>query len=378
MSLSFRARCTLLAGLSAVVALSGWTITAQAPVTPTNDLPNPYRTVDSYFTLPDGRAWGSTSTVDIDRDGKSIWVAERCGANSCAGSNRPVVYKFDSSGKMLTSWGAGMFLFPHGIHVDRQDNIWIADGQGNQDPGARSGRAGRGARGAAPSLAPEPPQAPQKPMGHQVFKLSPDGKVLLTLGTAGVPGTDESHFNQPSDVVTAPNGDIFVADGHGGATNARIVKFNKDGKFIKAWGHMGTGPGEIDIPHAIAMDSKGRLFLADRNNARLQIFDQDGQFIAEWKQFSRPSGLFITRNDMLYVADSESNNSRNHGEWKRGIRIGSIKDGKVTAFIPDLSPDPNTGPLAGTSGAEGVAVDAQGNVYGAEVGNRALKKYVKK
>lgn len=375
MSLTTRNRVTLALLVFATGVFSGWRLSAQAALQPTNDLPNPYRTVENFFALPEGRTWGSTSTVDIDRDGKSIWVAERCGANTCAGSDRPVVYKFDQSGKVLTSWGAGMFLFPHGIHIDRDGNVWIVDGQGNSDPG-RASRAGAGA--SAPTLSPMRSSLPQRPMGHQVFKMSPDGKVLMTLGTAGVPGTDESHFNQPSDVVTAPNGDIFVADGHGGASNARIVKFDKNGKFIKTWGHLGSGPGEIDIPHAIAMDSKGRLFLADRNNSRLQIFDQDGKFIAEWKQFSRPSGLFITKDDMLYVADSESNNARKHGEWKRGIRIGSVKDGKVIAFIPDASPDPNSGPLASTSGAEGVAVDSQGVVYGAEVGNRALKKYVKK
>ena len=376
MTISVRTRFALFLLAVAVVCAAGWKMFAQAAVQPTNDLPNPYRTVENYFKLPEGRAWGSTCTVDLDRDGKSIWVAERCGANSCAGSDRPIVYKFDASGKVLASWGAGMFLFPHGIHVDKQGNVWIADGQGNQDP-ARGARGGRGAAAGAPALAPQPPSPPQRPMGHQVFKMSPEGKVLLVLGTAGVAGADDNHFNQPSDVVTAPNGDIFVADGHGGATNARIVKFNKDGKFITAWGHMGKGPGEIDIPHAIAMDSKGRLFLADRNNSRLQIFDQNGKFIDEWRQFSRPSGLFITKDDRLYVADSESNNARGHGEWKRGIRIGSVKDGKVTAFIPDASPDPNNGPLAGTSGAEGVAVDSQGNVYGAEVGNRALKKYAR-
>jgi sugar lactone lactonase YvrE len=121
------------------------------------------------------------------------------------------------------------------------------------------------------------------------------------------------------------------------------------------------------------MDSKGRLFVADRNNNRIQIFDQDGKFLAEWKQFSRISGLYI-RDDVLYAADSESNKNR-HAGWKRGIRIGSAKDGKVTAFIPDPEPNPDT---AGTSAAEGVAVDVKGNIYGAEVGPRALKRYVKK
>jgi sugar lactone lactonase YvrE len=122
------------------------------------------------------------------------------------------------------------------------------------------------------------------------------------------------------------------------------------------------------------MDSKGRLFVGDRANNRIQIFDQEGKFIAEWKQFGRPSGLFIDKNDVLYVADSESRNE-NHPGWKRGIRIGSVKDGSVTAFIPDTEPDPDHHP---TSAAEGVAVDSKGNLYGAEVGPKDLKKYVKK
>jgi sugar lactone lactonase YvrE len=152
------------------------------------------------------------------------------------------------------------------------------------------------------------------------------------------------------------------------------VKFSKDGKFIKTWGKRGSAAGEFDTPHGLAFDSRGRLFVADRGNNRIQIFDQDGKFLEEWKQFSRPSGIYIDRNDVLYVADSESNSKTNPG-WKRGIRIGSVKDGKVTAFIPDPEPDPEK---VITSAAEGVAADAQGNVYGAEVGTRALKRYVKK
>jgi DNA-binding beta-propeller fold protein YncE len=309
----------------------------------TTDPPNPYKTVESWAKMPEGRTWGSTSAVDIDPDGKSIWVAERCGANSCADSALPAVLKFDASGKLVKSFGAGMFVFPHGIHVDREGNVWVTDAQG------REGK------------------------GHQVFKFSPEGKVLLTLGKAGVTGDGPDTFNQPSDVLVAPSGDIFVADGHGAESNARIVKFDKTGKFIKAWGKKGSGPGELDTPHGLAMDSKGRLFVADRNNNRIQIFDQDGKLLDEWKQFSRLSGIYIDKNDVLYGADSESNTRRNPG-WKRGIRIGSAKDGKVTAFIPDPASDPDN---SSTSAAEGVAVDAQGNIYGAEVGPRALKKYVK-
>ena len=154
------------------------------------------------------------------------------------------------------------------------------------------------------------------------------------------------------------------------------MKFSKDGKYIKEWGKHGSGPGEFEVPHTLAFDSQGRLFVGDRANNRVQIFDQDGKFIADWKQFSRPSGVFIDKNDILYVADSESTDKDGYGHnpgYKRGIRIGSAKTGVVTAFIPD--PSPGTG---ATSAAEGVAADAAGNVYGAEVGPRAVKKYVKK
>jgi DNA-binding beta-propeller fold protein YncE len=196
----------------------------------------------------------------------------------------------------------------------------------------------------------------------------------MALGKAGVAGDSQETFNQPSAVAIAANGDIFVADGHGGDSNARIVKFSKEGKFLMTWGKKGSGPGDFNIPHALAFDSKGRLFVADRGNNRIQIFDQQGKFITEWKQFSRPSGISIDRNDVIYVADSESGSvAKDHGAWKRGMRIGSARDGSVKFFIPD--PVENA---TGTSAAEGVAVDANGVIYGAEVGPKDLKKYVRK
>ena len=194
----------------------------------------------------------------------------------------------------------------------------------------------------------------------------------MTLGEPGG-GVNPKYFFQPNDVIVAPTGEIFVSQGHGQG-QSEVLKFSKDGAFIKRWGKTGTAPGEFDQPHALAFDSRGRLFVGDRNNNRIQIFDRDGNFLEQWTQFSRPSGIFIDKRDNLYVADSESGSvARNHPGWKRGIRIGSVKDGKVLAFIPD--PDENA---TGTSAAEGVAADAQGNIYGAEVGPRTLKRYVKK
>jgi len=375
-------KITIAAGVAVATAGFLQRGSAQSTDTPTNDAPNPYKTVEGWAKLPDGRKWGSTSSVDIDKDGKSVWAMERCGANGCLDANRQIkemttIFKFDENGNVVKQFGSGMLVFPHGIYVDKDDNIWVTDGQDN-GTAARGGGRGRGAAADpnAPPAAPAPVVAIGPPAdatkGNQVFKFSPDGKLLQTLGKPGgsaAPG----YFYQPNDVITAKNGDIFVSEGHGRGNN-RVMKFKKDGTFIKEWGKLGTGPGEFDQPHAFAFDSKGLLYVGDRNNNRIQVFDQDGKFIREYRQWSRPSGIFIDKHDVLYCADSESQGiSRNHPGWKNGIRIGKISDGKITAFIPDPVEKPT-----GTSAAEGVAVDAKGNIYGAEVGPRALKKYVKK
>src|SRR6267142_2649537 len=208
---------------------------------------NPYQTIENFFKMPDGRKVGSTAGITIDRDGTSIWVFERCGGNYCTESSVAPILKFDQSGTVVKSFGAGMFVRPHGIHIDRDGNVWVSDGEG------------------------------------------PDGKLLMTLGKAGVAGNGPDTFNQPSAILVAPNGDIFIGDGHGGNSNARVVKFSKDGKFIKTWGKKGTAPGDFETPHTLAMDSRGRLFVGDRGNNRIQIFDQNGTYLEEWKQFGRPS-----------------------------------------------------------------------------------------
>ena len=392
-----RSKKTLAAALM-LAGAAGFTVLAQpaqAPE-PVNNLPNPFQTIEGFFKLPEGRTWGSTSAVDVSPDGRTIWVAERCSANSCwdraGGKMSPldVVLKFDqASGKLLQSFGAGLFVFPHGIHVDREGNVWVTDGQDNL-PRRAPGQ---------PADAPLPP-APDKVVGHHVYKFSPDGKLLLTLGKPGgnQPGqtADPASFYQPNDVITYPNGDIVVAEGHGN-THARLIKFDRTGKFLMEFGKRGSGrEGEFDQPHGLAFDSKGRLFVADRSNNRIQILDANTfKTLDTWYQFSRLSGIAIDRNDMLYGADSESGSvNPPHGAWMRGMRIGSARDGKVMYFIPDPSSVGETFAMVdgkavmtkadgspgarGTLAAEGVAVDQQGNVYGAEVGPRKVQKYVMK
>jgi sugar lactone lactonase YvrE len=326
MSRSFALKFTLLAFITLAAASY-----AATDVSATNGLPNPYHPVENWAQLPAGIQWGQVISVKPDAHG-NLWVFHR---------NEPPILEFDASGKFLKSFGAGMFVQPHGLEIDRDGNIWTTD------------------------------QTAKDGKGEQVIKFSPEGKVLMTLGKAGVAGAGPDAFNGPCDVAIAPNGDIFVADGHGADTNARVVKFSKDGKYIKEWGKKGSGPGEFDTLHSMAMDSKGRLFIADRGNSRIQIFSQDGKFIAEWRQFGRPSGLYITKNDTLYSVDSQSDEKTNPGV-KRGIRIGSAKDGSVKIFIPDMSADP------AIALAEGVSADAKGDiVYAAGVSSMALHKFVK-
>lgn len=373
MKLRHVAPAALLAGCCTAVAL------AQSGDQPVNNLPNPYETIANFLKMPPGRTWGATSAVGIDKDGRSVWVGERCGANSCAGSPLDPILHFSPDGKFLKSFGSGMLVFPHGFFVDRDGNIWITDAQDDAPRPARSGAPAPPQPGEAPRPGVASP-LPGATKGHQVFKFSPDGKLLMTLGKKGGAAAPD-YFYQPNAVYVAPNGTIFVSEGHSSMPGApaRVFKFSKDGKLIKAWGKKGTGPGEFDQPHALAMDSQGRLFVGDRNNNRIQIFDQDGNYITEWKQFGRPSGIWIdTRDDTMYVADSESwSVARNHDGWLRGIRVGSAKDGSVKYFIPD--PDTRHRPeFTGTSDAEGITVDPQGVIYGAEVGPKDVKKYVKR
>jgi sugar lactone lactonase YvrE len=369
---------TLAVAVVVGIALTGGKAFTQADMEPINDLPNPYQTIKDWAKFPEGQN-GAVAAVSVANNGKHIWALERCGAAFSCVADRDTgamsefnpILLFDENGDVIRSFGAGMFAGPHRVYVDADDNIWVTDFSDNGPPQPR------------PQIAPGQRRPPMKPnpgatIGHQVVKFSPEGEVLLTLGKAGG-ALEPDYFLQPCDVLVAPSGEFFVSLGHGQA-KPEVLKFSKDAKLIKRWGKLGTGPGEFDQAHSLAMDSKGQLYVGDRNNNRIQIFDQDGNYIDEIHAWSRPSGIFIDKDDNLYVADSESESvSRNHNGWKRGIRWGSLKDGKPKYFIPDPETRTRDGDdFTSTSSAEGVTVDAAGNIYGAEVGDRALKKYVLK
>ena len=313
-----------------------------------NGAPNPYATDAGFFKLPPGRTMGSSSAVGVDSKGH-VWVADRCGANNCTGSPLDPIMEFDAQGHFIKAFGKGLFNFPHGFFIDAKDHVWVTDNQ------VREGK------------------------GAQVFEFDAGGKLLRTLGKAGVSADGTDTFFEPNAVVVARDGTIFVADGHSNGKGAhRIVRFDAAGRFVKQWGTRGSAPGQLEVPHTLALDSKGRLFVGDRWNNRLCIFDQDGKLLATWDQFGRPSGVYIDRHDVLYVADSESREPQGYGYhpgWKRGIRIGSARTGAVTAFIPDTEPNPNGG---ATSGAEGVAADGRGAVYGAQVLQKSVVRYTKR
>jgi sugar lactone lactonase YvrE len=319
-------------GIALCAAASAQQITESSP---------PFTRADNYLKLPAGRQMGSTSSVAGDSKG-NIWVVDRCGANDCAGSKLDPVMEFDRNGNFIKAFGAGQLLFPHGLFIDRADHIWVVDGHDD----------GR--------------------IGDDVIEYDQSGKVLRTLGTPGVAGNDAAHFHEPNAVLVAPNGDIFVGEGHTeGSGNARIVKFDASGRFLMQWGGHGSGPGQLEVPHCLAMDSAGRLFVGDRGNNRMDIFDQNGRFIASWQQFSRPSGCAIDAHDTLYVSDSESH-TNHHPGWMRGVRIGSVRDGVVRAFIPDDARDFEN---MSTSGGEGIWADANGVIYLGEVGQKAVLRF---
>jgi NHL repeat len=313
------------------------------PCTETNaNLPNPYRLVADWASPP--RPWNPVNAVAVDRN-DNLWAADRCETDDCV----PVI-ELGPDGRTLKNFGTGLFVEPHQAAIDKDGNLWVADA---------------GAKGAK---------------GMQVTKLDPNGRVLLKLGKPGQgAGLSELDvFDSPTGVAVASNGDIYISEGHGEAkvNNSRVMVFTAAGKFIKTFGTRGSGDGQLFSPHALAFDSNDHLYVADRGNSRVVVFDKDGRFLAAWKQFGRPSGVAVDKNDLLYVIDSQSSDMPGAANYnpgcRRGIRIGSVKSGKVMYFIPPpVPPDPKMQPPIG------IVVDGNGTIYAASDDQKDIKKYVK-
>lgn len=369
----------LISSLSLCLSMAAaGTATAQSAALISGDgVPDPNPVVTrNWGELPAGRNWGSTAGIDIDPNDGHIWAYERCGASSFGGGvpvncdTNPVdpIFKFNRhTGEIMANFGGGIFQTPHGIHAAEDGTVWVTDFASNRD-GTK---------------------------GHQVHQFSADGELLMSLGVPGTPGNDSRHFNQPNDVIVGPDGSIYVSDGHNGqgmtsnqameegraaGNTARIMKFSPDGTFIKQWGEIGVRHGEFRTPHAMEFDSYNRLWVADRGNHRIEIFDQDGNYLESRYAYGRISGLFITDDNMVYAIDSESSPT-NHVGWRNGVRIGPVEEDKIVGLIQPFERPDRVG--QGTAG-EGVAVDADGNVYAAEGPNSlswaggAFTKYSKR
>jgi DNA-binding beta-propeller fold protein YncE len=369
--------------VAAVLVALTMTSHAQAPQNaraPKPALPNPYRLVPDWPTLPStmkgpgGRKWGEVIRVHVASNG-NIWVFHRCfhdkpsGDATCVnrGEANPPILEFNPAGRLVRSFGAGLFAHPHGFTVDKDGNIWTTD---TNDEETILGMPAKDSRGV--------------PLGQTVLKISPAGKVLMTIGKPGVGGAGPNVFDRPTGVSIGANGDVFVSDGHSrnASNNSRIVKYSKDGKYIKEWGRMGSEPGNFREPHDLYVGgSKGYVYVADRGNDRIQVFDQEGQFITAWKQFGQPSSVYVDSRDNIYVGATYQapgaagpGNGPTAGANDRAIVVGHAITGELKYLIPDpgdLSKMTDTG-----TSASGIGVDAEGNIYAADVGFNNLRKYL--
>ena len=287
----------------------------------------------SWPQRPESVEWGAMPGVAVDSHDR-VWIFTRA---------KPPVQIYDPQGKFLGGWGEKQIQTAHFIKVQKDDSVWVAD-IGN----------------------------------HLVMQFAPDGKLLKELGTRGVPGGDASHFNMPTDMVVAPSGDVFVSDGYG---NNRVVYFDRSGKFVKAWGKLGAKPGEFSLPHAIAMDSRGRLFVADRNNARVQVFDQAGKLLEVWSNLLVPWGFCLLPNDDIWVCGSSPMT------WEMTTQGMGVppKDQLFMRFSPAGKLIQLWTVPKGRDGQEkpgelnwvhGIAVDSAGNIYAGDITGKRVQKFI--
>ncbi len=311
----------------------------QFPDYPKRDTAAGYRWVNGWPQKPTDVVWGAMSSAAVDGTG-NIWTLNR-------GTIPVQIYRPD--GVLVRMWGqGGTFRNPHQIRFDKEGHVWVVDNG-----------------------------------YHTVTKFSPQGEVLMTLGTKNEPGEDNSHFNQPTDVTVTPSGDVFVSDGY---VNSRVVHYDKNGKFVKTWGRLGTGPGEFSLPHGIASDSRGRLYVVDRNNARVQVFDASGRYVTEWRNIITPWAIAITSKDEIYVVGSTPSQwwevpsdsvQMNGVPAKDQIVVKFDTDGRVQqlwAFPAGAGADAQPGEL---NWVHGVAVDPKGDLYLADIRGKRAQKFAR-
>jgi DNA-binding beta-propeller fold protein YncE len=271
-----------------------------------------YRVMPDFFHVPDGMAVGEASGVALNSKGH-IFLFQRA---------KPMLAEYDEHGIYLRSIGEGLFTHPHGLRIDDDDNLWTTDDG-----------------------------------SHLVLKVSPAGRVLIVLGRKDVAAESDWLFNQPTDVAFGKNGEVYVSDGYG---NSRIVKFDRDGNFLKSWGKYGTGPGEFNLPHTVAVDSQGNVYVGDRENKRIQIFDSDGNFLKEWNGIGYPYGLFISADQHVWMID---------GGYDRIVEID--QNGKIIGALGEPGHAPGQ-----FAWGHFLAVGKDGKIYVADVLNWRFQVFV--
>jgi len=304
------------------------------PQYPRVNLAISYKVDPNWPQRPAGVEWASVPGVAVD--GKDqVWLFTRA---------NPPVQVYDAGGKFIRAWGANVIDKAHYIKIDPQGKIWVAD------------------------------------VGNQVvMQFTPGGKLLKTLGTRGEAGADRRHFDLPTDMAITPDGEVFVSDGYG---NSRVVHFDKDGKFLKAWGKLGTGPGEFSIVHAIALDSKGKLYVADRNNVRVQVFDQSGKLLDQWRNLIVPWGLCVTRNDEIWVCGSSPMTWREEDTTlgcppKDQMFMKFTTSGKLLQLWTVPKGEDGKEQPGELNWLHAIAEDSQGNIYLSDIMGERAQKFVR-
>jgi len=293
-----------------------------------------YQVDPTWPQRPDGIEWGAVPGIAVDSDDR-VWVYTRA---------EPPIQVYNAEGKLVRAFGQGLIGTAHHIKIDVDNNVWVTD-IGN----------------------------------HVVIQFSPQGQILRQLGVRGEAGNDQRHFNKPTDIAVTPEGDVFVSDGYG---NNRVVHYDHNGKFVKSWGKLGSGPGEFHLPHAIAIDSTGRLYVADRSNARIQVFDQDGKFIQQWRNLVVPWGFAVTPNDEIWVCGSSPMPPPSAGKMlgippRDQLLMKLDRSGRVLQLWAVPKGEDQKEQPGQLNWVHGMAVDSHGNLYAGDITGKRAQKFIR-